>query len=67
MLHPVKVMMSYGERILASFTLTEEISEHLKAGGDVQIIIGGHDREQNWGGYVSLIKVEKIGGEGAEQ
>jgi len=60
MLHPVKVMMSYGEAVLVSFTITEEISEHLKAGGDVQIIVGGHDRKQNWRGGANRIEVKKI-------
>lgn len=59
-LHPVKCVLSYGERILGSFTINEEISEHLKSGGEAQITIGGHDRSQNWGGSLSKIEVVKI-------
>jgi len=58
--HPVKVLMSYGERILCSFTITEEISEHLKDGGMATITIGGHIREKNWSGCAHVV-VSKVG------
>lgn len=58
--HPVKCMLSYGERILGSFEINEEISEHLKSGGTARITIGGHDRTQNWSGHLARIEVIKI-------